>query len=209
LEATVCMKYEIEAASGYWLAKLDRTQITEEQSRIFLSELQRLMCNKFANHWYEDEPTRGQGFRSLVCDYEQKFVDSMLLSAATAAGFNFYELWGDTKGLRMWVDPGEVEVRNVSPPYKRTVIFQSTKAQPPSSISPPLAEDNSFLYYSQPDDSSLSNYYHNQPIQYSEYHSEYDLHYDYDDTSEHSSWPHSYESAYHDVSYPSEYFLKA
>ena len=64
------MKYETEAACLYWLSCIDCNNISQLQENSFLIELQSLMRNKFANHWYEHNPLQGQGFRSMICNIQ-------------------------------------------------------------------------------------------------------------------------------------------
>eukprot|EP00339_Tiarina_fusa_P015940 CAMPEP_0117025400 /NCGR_PEP_ID=MMETSP0472-20121206/18766_1 /TAXON_ID=693140 ORGANISM="Tiarina fusus, Strain LIS" /NCGR_SAMPLE_ID=MMETSP0472 /ASSEMBLY_ACC=CAM_ASM_000603 /LENGTH=204 /DNA_ID=CAMNT_0004732103 /DNA_START=60 /DNA_END=674 /DNA_ORIENTATION=- len=117
------MKYETESACLYWLSCLDRTKLTAFQIDTFLSKLQGFMRNKFANHWYEENPLQGQAFRSMVCDQQRGDYDQLLLDASAAAGFSFTQLLSDTQGARMWIDPGEVEVENIQGQKKRIQIY--------------------------------------------------------------------------------------
>lgn len=122
------MLYETEAASSFWLSKLRCSELTLEQQNTFLSALIGEMGDKFANHWYEKEPIRGQGYRSIVCDVQHRYADTMLLKAAKTAKFDFFELYNDVS-IRMWVDPGEVEVENVVPPTNRKIIYKTPQVQ--------------------------------------------------------------------------------
>lgn len=114
------MKYETDAACFYWVSCLNRNKISANQENRFMNELQSQMRNKFANHWYENNPLQGQGFRSMTCNIKVH-IDSMLLDAAEAAGFDFYSVYNG-KTCQMWIDPGEVEIETM-PAKKRTKIY--------------------------------------------------------------------------------------
>lgn len=107
------MKYETETAS-VWLSKqLNDSLLGNEQLCRFQQILQSGMCNKYASHWYENQPARGQAFRSVIIDIENKFVDELILDACNRAGIDDFlqKLQVPFKGLTMWIDPGEVEVQ--------------------------------------------------------------------------------------------------
>merc|ERR1711862_142617 len=59
-------------------------------------------------HWHPEFPERGQALREIVCDIENNYVDSILIDAAFRSGFNFVNCYS-RKGIRMWVDPGELK----------------------------------------------------------------------------------------------------
>ena len=127
------MKNETEAAAGFWLEQLKFNLLSNEQQRIFLDTLIREMRNKFHSHWYEKDPVRGQGYRCIIYDGNAKYIDPMLLKGACEANFDFVKLYEGSacnKGIRMWVDPGEVEVESVVPPTNRKLIYRKGKYTP-------------------------------------------------------------------------------
>lgn len=107
------MKYETESAAIWLTKQLNSELLSREQTRRFQQSLQSGMCNKYATHWYEEEPSRGQAFRSLIVDIENKFVDELILEACNRAGIVdfLHKLQVPFTGLTMWIDPGEVEVQ--------------------------------------------------------------------------------------------------
>lgn len=107
------MKYETESAATWLTNQLNSELLSREQTRRFQQTLQSGMCNKYAPHWYEEEPSRGQAFRSLIVDIKNKFVDELILEACNRAGIVdfLHKLQMPFEGLTMWIDPGEVEVQ--------------------------------------------------------------------------------------------------
>ena len=139
-QAIIKMKNETEAAAGFWLEQLKFNLLSNEQQRIFLDTLIREMRNKFHGHWYEKDPVRGHGYRCIIYDGNAKYIDPMLLKGACEANFDFVKLYEGSacnKGIRMWVDPGEVEVESVVPPTNRKLIYRKGKYTPSqSSVAP-------------------------------------------------------------------------
>ena len=152
------MKYETEHASAFWSTQL-HPRLGKCLIIAFETELLRLMCNKFANHWYEEEPIRGQAYREVTCDPEGKWVDELLLRAASNVGFSFFDYYIPTKGLRMWIDPGEVEVTYTEAPYHTQIIYKRTNQS--LSVSPPQSPSQELEsgYYYHPDYYIIENEY--------------------------------------------------
>lgn len=136
------MKYETESAAAFWTSKINPS-VGEQKLLIFQKEVLSLMCEKFALHWYEENPLRGQAFREISCDFDEGHVDSILLNAADKAGFSLYHCMIPS-GMRMWVDPGEVEVAFSRPHYTQ-VVYQAGQ----NNVSPPLSPrgSSSVQYY--------------------------------------------------------------
>jgi hypothetical protein len=107
------MKYETESAATWLTNQLNDSLLSREQKRRFQQSLQSGMCNKYATHWYDDQPSKGQAFRSIIIDIENKFVDELILEACNRAGIVdfLHKLQVPFTGLTLWVDPGEVEVQ--------------------------------------------------------------------------------------------------
>ena len=115
------MRNEIEYAASFWRSKLDPSLGTLLLAA-FENELVNLLAEKFSSHWYENEPHRGQAYREICCDFDGH-VDNILLTAALNIKFDFYEFYQPQRGIRMWIDPGEVEVCFTTPPYQNCVIY--------------------------------------------------------------------------------------
>ena len=111
----------------------------------FQKQVLNLMCEKYALHWYENNPLRGQAYREIVCDFETGQVDSILVTAADRAGFSLYQHFSSPRGLRMWVDPGEVEVSFTSKPHVTQILYQKGQSLSGSPLGSPRS--SSPVYY--------------------------------------------------------------
>ena len=119
------MRQEIEKAASFWASKLDPS-LGYYSISAFEKEVVLLLADKFSSHWYENEPQRGQAYREVCCDYLGHTVDDVLLIAANNANFQFFDYYyPHQRGLRMWIDPGEVEVCYTTPPYQNCVIYNA------------------------------------------------------------------------------------
>merc|ERR1719282_357263 len=181
------MKYETESAAAFWTSKINAS-VGEQSLLIFQKEVLSLMCEKFALHWYEENPLRGQAYREISCDFEEGHVDSILLSAAEKAGFSLYH-YIVPRPMRMWVDPGEVEVA-YSRPQCTQVVYKTGQTV---SGSPPLSprSSNSVYYYE-----SLS--YTETPMSYYSYPENQDYVFVESGMTDYDYQP-SYQTAYYPV----------
>ena len=76
------------------------------------SALEQVLGARYHGHWYPDEPDRGTAYRMLECS-EEMGLDKHLERAATAAGLGSSQKTSLLKALgriRLWVNPGEVNV---------------------------------------------------------------------------------------------------
>lgn len=76
------------------------------------SSLLDMLQEKFRNHWYTDEPTRGHAYRCIRIN-QRDLIDPMLEMAARRCGMRYNDL-NLPKELTIWVDPNEVSCRLVS-----------------------------------------------------------------------------------------------
>mmetsp|Transcript_6676 Transcript_6676/g.18857 ORF Transcript_6676/g.18857 Transcript_6676/m.18857 type:complete len:217 (+) Transcript_6676:186-836(+) len=106
------MKVEVDVASRWLADRLGEAGLVAEAQETFRAELQQGLREHYRGHWYEDEPHRGQGYRSLVCSAADGSVDAVLRRAAEASGVGVGVLLRACgEGVTLWVDPGDVEVR--------------------------------------------------------------------------------------------------
>merc|ERR1712137_1101965 len=143
------MKYEIQYAASFWASKLN-PNLGEETISTFQSYLMVMLEDKYSAHWYPDCPMRGQAYREVCCDVERELVDDTLNAAAHKAGFYFLHHFFSQRGLRMWVDPGEVEVALINNPRNSQIIYQagvSNISPPPRSPSPVYYPHSDINYY--------------------------------------------------------------
>lgn len=106
------MREEIAAAVVFVtrLIKLNDS-IPKEKVEEFSSELSSALVEKFKNHWYETEPTKGQGYRCIRINPSEP-IDPAILKAANQCGLQYTDL-NLPQELTLWVDPKEVCCRYV------------------------------------------------------------------------------------------------
>lgn len=105
------MKEEIEAGVKFlreFLAKYG--QLTGLQIEQFVTKLTRLLNERYANHWYESQPLKGQAFRCLRLKRADNYIDPALEQILRECGLSLNQL-GLTNDFTLWIDPGEVSVR--------------------------------------------------------------------------------------------------
>ena len=178
------MHLEVQAACRYWLSAFNSNNLSQPQKETFVTELLSLMKSKFQNHWYEQVPERGQGFRSMICHPQSDQIDPMLVEAAARANFQISSVFKERQGLRMWIDPNEVEVESVS----------STAARNRTRIYPETLSSHSYHHAQQYSFGMDENMYHYPVGPYDSYPS-YSVHDSVDSYSSHgapSSWNYPY-----------------
>merc|ERR1712137_371077 len=143
------MLIEIETAAQFWSESLSYG-LSYPVQQSFLANLTQLMKEKFSLHWYPQRPEQGQAMREVVFDPELELIDPLLEAAANSAGFDFVVNYGRPHGVRMWVDPGEVEIQNTCRPFHRRMLYQSSRSAspPPRITSPPLYQPEQMYYQS-------------------------------------------------------------
>lgn len=101
------MKDEIGAAVVF-LSRLIKNHERFSQSKIdeFRKRLEELLIEHFQDHWFPDNPFKGQGYRCIRVN-ETERMDPILKRAAEDCGLNYNEL-NLPNELTIWVDPNEV-----------------------------------------------------------------------------------------------------
>mmetsp|Transcript_132303 Transcript_132303/g.197116 ORF Transcript_132303/g.197116 Transcript_132303/m.197116 type:complete len:185 (-) Transcript_132303:105-659(-) len=178
------MKQEIDIAAAYW-SDLLAPHLSYNCKQSFHIHLSQLLAQKYSSHWYIDTPQRGQAYREIVCDPENTYIDVVLTRAAEESGFNFIQAYGPNRGLRMWVDPGEVEISFTESPLCQRIIYQ----QQSRSLSPVQQEQsfsdesvyypshsymdynlgenmNMYSYAPSPDVHQMCNFHYDEAVQY-------------------------------------------
>ena len=111
------MRNELQAAADFLANHFVEDQ---EIANAFNNATQRILQEHFQNHWYQNEPDRGKGFRCL--QYAPPFIDPLLLKAAETAKVKdavfFRGPETPTTEFYLWINPGEVKVSMGREPSK-------------------------------------------------------------------------------------------
>ncbi|XP_026564943.1 protein BTG4 [Pseudonaja textilis] len=101
------MKDEI-AAAVFFITRLVKkhNKLNKQQMDKFACTLTTLLFERYKNHWYLDNPTKGQGFRCIRLNCFQA-KDPLLDQACMASDVDFQSL-GLPKEMTIWVDPFDV-----------------------------------------------------------------------------------------------------
>jgi protein Tob/BTG len=122
------MKNEIDAATSWWMSQLSVSRT--DQLLAFRQALWSSLHERYKDHWYEEEPCRGQGYRCISYLPEEEKVDSLLIDSAKLAGLDFAHCVQALEGgVTMWVDPGDVEVKFMSS-RRHKVVYKNSSITP-------------------------------------------------------------------------------
>ncbi len=104
------MKEEINAAVSFLIRLIVKSESLPQE---VLDKLNRVMCRlleqRFANHWFPENPLKGQAYRCIrVNAWDRR--DSILAKACDECGIKYEELTLPIE-LTVWVDPEEVSCR--------------------------------------------------------------------------------------------------
>ncbi|XP_026574541.1 protein BTG3-like [Pseudonaja textilis] len=101
------MKEEVEIATRFISRLVNRHEKLEKKQVVcFGRSLTKILCELFNEHWYPDNPLKGQAYRCIRINRKQP-VDDSLLKACKACGLDYSEL-ALPKEISIWIDPGEV-----------------------------------------------------------------------------------------------------
>ncbi|KAM3658567.1 protein BTG4 [Ammospiza maritima maritima] len=101
------MKDEI-AATVFFITKLVKREdrLSKHKMEKFAAKLTTLLFEKYKNHWYLDNPSRGQAFRCIRIN-RQRAREPLLEQACVQSDVAF-ELLGLPEEMTLWVDPFQV-----------------------------------------------------------------------------------------------------
>lgn len=101
------MREEIAAAVVFVTRLIKQNDsIPKEKIEEFSTHLSATLIDKFKNHWYADEPTKGQGYRCIRINPAEP-IDPVLDKVASHCGLQYTDL-NLPHELTLWVDPNEV-----------------------------------------------------------------------------------------------------
>ncbi|NXG17256.1 B910 protein, partial [Grallaria varia] len=104
------MKEEI-AATVFFITKLVKREgkLSKEKIDKFAASLTEILFEKYKNHWYVDNPSRGQAYRCIrINQYDAR--EPLLEQACAESDVDFKDL-GLPREMTLWVDPFEVSCR--------------------------------------------------------------------------------------------------
>uniref|UniRef100_A0A3Q0RPK0 Si:dkey-79d12.5 n=1 Tax=Amphilophus citrinellus TaxID=61819 RepID=A0A3Q0RPK0_AMPCI len=111
------MKQEIKAGVDFLKRMaVSRGDLDGAKAELFAENLQKLLCEKYKDHWYPDCPSKGQAFcirinRSIPCD-------DTILQACKASNIMPTNL-GFPSEMTLWIDPLEVSAsKENNSPFK-------------------------------------------------------------------------------------------
>lgn len=103
------MHDQIQTAVMYLVSTLTSGFRSEDEREEFKRHLQDAMKSKFEDHWFPENPCKGQAYRCIRVNGHNR-LDDLLGKAARAAGIKYSDLKLPME-LTMWIDPDEVACR--------------------------------------------------------------------------------------------------
>eukprot|EP01128_Nolandella_sp_AFSM9_P008754 TRINITY_DN542_c0_g1_i1.p1 TRINITY_DN542_c0_g1~~TRINITY_DN542_c0_g1_i1.p1 ORF type:complete len:224 (-),score=40.91 TRINITY_DN542_c0_g1_i1:469-1119(-) len=103
---------ESQVAARWWRDLLAKHgSVSEGMADIFYDHLVVRIARHVSEHWYPEEPLRGQAYRSISVD-TQNDIEKILLDAANKSRIHIQNCWPKkVQHLVMWIDPGEVVIK--------------------------------------------------------------------------------------------------
>ncbi|XP_069496827.1 protein BTG3-like [Ambystoma mexicanum] len=140
------MREELRAGVEYIVSLANRRRhLDPRRLEMFRLELTTLLCQKFAGHWYPENPSKGQAYRCIRVSREEPAED-LLLQACARSGLLYSHL-SLPKVMTLWIDPCEVCCRlgDNSRPYT-VATFELEKGSSEKSALAMQEQDTSDYY---------------------------------------------------------------
>ncbi|OTF73719.1 Tob1-like protein, partial [Euroglyphus maynei] len=127
------MHDEIEVALNFLISflynKLPRRRVNQ-----FGEELELIVRNRFDDHWYPDEPSKGSAYRCIHCN--PQLDSSLFREAALKSGLNLQDVQQNfPTELSIWIDPGEVSYR-ISEKGPVNILYSVKREQTQNGLNP-------------------------------------------------------------------------
>ncbi|KAJ3039467.1 Protein btg1 [Rhizophlyctis rosea] len=96
------MYTEVTTSSTFLSKYLPHKSTPPDKLSLFRTHLTDILSQKFAQHWYPSNPSRGNAFRSISCQIGR--MDPLVVEAANRAGMSEGDLFFPND-LVLWTDP--------------------------------------------------------------------------------------------------------